>query len=115
MFGVGAAGIGFFAAFWSWVGFEMAPNYAEEARNPKKMMAYAIYISCIGLGVFYTFWSWMLVSAYGGSKDQWPWAVATQYSGGVDAAEVSRGRGAAGRQLRQRLLPGRTGVRGRRH
>jgi hypothetical protein len=30
---------------WSWVGFEMAPNYAEEARNPKKMMAYAIYIS----------------------------------------------------------------------
>jgi amino acid transporter len=44
--GVGgaAAGVGFFAAFWSWVGFEMAPNYAEEARNPKKMMAYAIYI-----------------------------------------------------------------------
>ncbi|MDQ3995059.1 MAG: APC family permease [Actinomycetota bacterium] len=79
VFGAGAAGIGFFAAFWSWVGFEMAPNYAEEARNPKKMMAYAIYISCIGLGVLYTFWSWMLVSAYGSSKDQWPWAVATQY------------------------------------
>ena len=39
VFGVGAAGIGFFAAFWSWVGFEMAPNYAEESRNPKKMMA----------------------------------------------------------------------------
>jgi amino acid transporter len=88
VFGAGAAGIGFFAAFWSWVGFEMAPNYAEEARNPKKMMAYAIYISCIGLGVCYTFWSWMLVSAYGGSEDQWPWAVAAQYSGGVDAAEV---------------------------
>jgi amino acid transporter len=51
-------------------------------------MAYAIYISCIGLGVFYTFWSWMLVSAYGGSNDQWPWAVAAQYSGGVEAAEV---------------------------
>jgi amino acid transporter len=88
VFGAGAAGIGFFAAFWSWVGFEMAPNYAEEARNPKKMMAYAIYISCIGLGVMYTFWSWMLVSAYGGSNDQWPWAVAAQYSGGVEAAEV---------------------------
>jgi amino acid transporter len=79
VFGAGAAGVGFFAAYWSWVGFEMAPNYAEETRNPKKMMAYAIYISCIGLGIFYTFWSWMLISAYGSSKDQWPWAVATQY------------------------------------
>jgi len=51
VFGASAAGVGFFGAYWSWVGFEMAPNYAEEARNPKKMMAYAIYISCIGLGV----------------------------------------------------------------
>ncbi len=50
VFGVGLAGVGFFACFWSWVGFEMAPNYAEESRNPKKMMAAAIYISCIGLG-----------------------------------------------------------------
>ncbi|HEY7197023.1 MAG TPA: APC family permease [Gaiellaceae bacterium] len=88
VFGAGAAGVGFFAAFWSWVGFEMAPNYAEEARNPKKMMAYAIYISCIGLGVFYTFWSWMLISAYGSSNDQWPWAVATQYGLGEAPASV---------------------------
>jgi len=83
--GVGgaAAGVGFFAAFWSWVGFETAPNYAEEARNPKKMMAYAIYIACIGLGVVYTFWSWMLVSAYGSSKNQALWAVAAQL--GIDS------------------------------
>ena len=79
VFGASAAGVGFFAAYWSWIGFEMAPNYAEEARNPKKMMAYAIYISCIGLGILYTFWSWMLISAYGSSKDQWPWAVSQQY------------------------------------
>jgi amino acid transporter len=79
VFGASAAGVGFFGAYWSWVGFEMAPNYAEEAKNPKKMMAYATYISCIGLGVVYTFWSWMLVTAYGSSKNQWPWAVATQY------------------------------------
>jgi amino acid transporter len=79
VFGASAAGVGFFAAYWSWIGFEMAPNYAEEARNPKKMMAYAIYISCIGLGVLYTFWSWMLISAYGSSNDQWPWAVSQQY------------------------------------
>lgn len=89
VFGASAAGVGFFGAFWSWVGFEMAPNYAEEARNPKKMMAYAIYISCIGLGVVYTFWSWMLVSSYGSSKDQWPWAVSTQY--GIKTAPASVG------------------------
>ncbi len=89
VFGVSAAGVGFFGAYWSWVGFEMAPNYAEEAKNPKKMMAYAIYISCIGLGVVYTFWSWMLVSAYGSSKDQWPWAVSTQY--GIKNAPASVG------------------------
>jgi amino acid transporter len=89
VFGAAAAGVGFFGAYWSWVGFEMAPNYAEEARNPKKMMAYAIYISCIGLGIVYTFWSWMLVSAYGSSKDQWPWAVSTQY--GIKNAPASVG------------------------
>ena len=32
----GAIGIGLFFAFWSWVGFEMAPNYGEESRDPKK-------------------------------------------------------------------------------
>jgi amino acid transporter len=89
VFGASAAGVGFFAAYWSWIGFEMAPNYAEEARNPKKMMAYAIYISCIGLGVLYTFWSWMLISAYGSSKDQWPWAVSQQY--GIADAPASVG------------------------
>ena len=26
----GAAAVGIFMAFWSWVGFEMAPNYAEK-------------------------------------------------------------------------------------
>lgn len=88
VFGASAAGVGFFAAFWSWVGFEMAPNYAEEARNPKKMMAYAIYISAIGLGIFYTFWSWMLISAYGSTNDEWVWAVASQYLGGPEAAGV---------------------------
>ncbi len=76
--GGAAAGVGFFAAFWSWVGFEMAPNYAEEARNPKKMMAYAIYISCVGLGILYTFITWMLAISYGGEKSLW--AVAAQYA-----------------------------------
>jgi amino acid transporter len=64
--GLGAlAGIAFFGAFWSWVGFEMAPNYAEESRNPKKLMASATYISVVGLGVLYTFTCWMFVAGWG--------------------------------------------------
>ncbi|MFT3732004.1 MAG: APC family permease [Hyphomicrobium sp.] len=31
----GAAAVGVFMAFWSWVGFEMAPNYAEEFGRSK--------------------------------------------------------------------------------
>jgi amino acid transporter len=88
VFGASAAGVGFFGAYWSWVGFEMAPNYAEETRNPKKMMAYATYLSVIGLAIVYTFWAWMLVASYGGSKDQWPWAVHQLYTGAAAPARV---------------------------
>src|SRR5215470_7573288 len=49
----GVIGIGLFFAFWSWVGFEMAPNYGEESRAPKKIVPRAMYISVIGLGIFY--------------------------------------------------------------
>ncbi len=54
----GAFGIGLFFAFWSWVGFEMAPNYGEESKDPKRIVPMAMYISVIGLGVFYTLTSW---------------------------------------------------------
>lgn len=60
----GAIGIGLFFAFWSWVGFEMAPNYAEESRDPKRIVPRALYISVIGLGVFYTLTSWASLSGY---------------------------------------------------
>ena len=30
-----AAGVGLFLAFWSWVGFEAIPNYAEESQEPE--------------------------------------------------------------------------------
>jgi len=36
-FGSAAVGVALFAAFWSWVGFEMAPNYAEESRDPRRI------------------------------------------------------------------------------
>ena len=47
--GASATGIALFGAFWSWVGFEMAPNYAEESKEPKRIMAPATYISVIDL------------------------------------------------------------------
>jgi len=60
----GAAGIGIFFAFWSWVGFEMAPNYGEESKDPKRNVGRAMYISVIGLGIFYVLTSWAGVSGY---------------------------------------------------
>lgn len=60
----GAAGIGIFFAFWSWVGWEMAPNYGEESKNPKRNVPRALYISVIGLGIFYTLTSWAGISGY---------------------------------------------------
>ena len=60
----GAAAVGIFMAFWSWVGFEMAPNYAEESENPKRTIPLSLYLSVIGLGLFYTLTSWCAVAAY---------------------------------------------------
>jgi amino acid transporter len=60
----GAAGIGLFFAFWSWVGFEMAPNYAEESKDPKRIVPLSMYISVVGLGIFYTLVSWAALSGY---------------------------------------------------
>ena len=34
-FGAATVGVGIFGAFWSWIGFEMAPNYAEESQGPE--------------------------------------------------------------------------------
>jgi amino acid transporter len=60
----GAVAVGIFMAFWSWVGFEMAPNYAEESRDPKSTIPLSLYISVVGLGIFYIIVSWAAVSAY---------------------------------------------------
>lgn len=60
----GAAAVGVFMAFWSWVGFEMAPNYAEESVDPKHIVPRSLYYSVIGLGVFYIITSWCAISAY---------------------------------------------------
>lgn len=83
-FGAGAVGIALFGAFWSWVGFEMAPNYAEESKDPKRIAAIAMYTSVIGLGILYVFISWMFVTGWGqqGAAD----AVAAQYNGDIASA-----------------------------
>jgi amino acid transporter len=60
----GAAGVGLFLAFWSWVGFEAAPNYAEESRNPVRNVPRATLISVIGLGILYVITSFAFVSAF---------------------------------------------------
>ncbi|WP_423416282.1 APC family permease [Hyphomicrobium sp. B1] len=60
----GAAAVGVFMAFWSWVGFEMAPNYAEESVNPKHIIPRSLYYSVIGLGIFYIITSWCAIAAY---------------------------------------------------
>ena len=60
----GAIGVGLFFAFWSWVGFEMAPNYGEESKDPKRNVPRALYISVIGLGIFYILTSWAPFAAY---------------------------------------------------
>ncbi len=60
-----AFGLGIFIAFWSWVGFEAAPNYAEESRNPSRTIPIAVYVSCVFVGVLYTLASWASVSSYG--------------------------------------------------
>ena len=43
----------------------MAPNYAEESRDPHKIAKTATYGSVIGLGVFYIFISYAFVTGWG--------------------------------------------------
>jgi amino acid transporter len=59
-----AAGVGLFLAFWSWVGFEAIPNYAEESREPRKIIPRATLISVVGLGIGYVITSLAFVSAF---------------------------------------------------
>ena len=58
-----------FFAFWSWVGFEAAPNYAEEAKDPVRVIPIALIFSCVAVGTLYTFMSWAIVSVYGTNVD----------------------------------------------
>lgn len=64
----GAAAIGIFFAFWSWVGYETTAVYGEESKDPKRIVPRATLFAVVGLGLFYTFMSWMVVVGQGKSK-----------------------------------------------
>jgi amino acid transporter len=83
-FGAAAPGIALFGAFWSFVGFEMAPNYGEETRAPRRVFSRATYATVIGLGALYTFASYAFVIGYG--PDNVGKGVAAQFNGDVASA-----------------------------
>lgn len=64
----GAAGIGLFFAFWSWVGFESTAMYGEESRNPKKIIPRATMLAVVGIGIFYVLVSWLAIVGTGPDK-----------------------------------------------
>jgi amino acid transporter len=64
-FGAAAPGIALFGAFWSWVGFEMAPNYGEESRRPRKIFAWATFGTLLALGALYILASFAFTIGWG--------------------------------------------------
>jgi amino acid transporter len=84
VFGTAAVGVALFGAFWSWVGFEMAPNYAEESRDPARVGRRAMYTTVIGLGVVYTLVSFCFVNGWGVAEVSQ--AVKAQFEGTYDSA-----------------------------
>jgi amino acid transporter len=63
--GAPALGIGFFLAFWSWIGFETTTIYSEETADPKKSVPRATYIAVIALGIFYALTAYAGVMGFG--------------------------------------------------
>ncbi|MCZ7497374.1 APC family permease [Agrobacterium rhizogenes] len=60
-----AVGIGFFLAFWSWIGFETTAIYGEETMDPKRAVPRATYIAVLTLGLFYTFTAYAGIVGFG--------------------------------------------------
>ncbi len=61
----GAAALGLFFAFWSWIGFETTAVYGEESKNPRKIVPQATLFAVVALGLFYSFVSWMVIAGNG--------------------------------------------------
>jgi amino acid transporter len=63
----GAPGVALMFAVASMFGFEATAIYGEEAREPRKTVPRATYLSVAVITGFFAFTSWMLVSAHGAS------------------------------------------------
>jgi amino acid transporter len=61
----GSLGVALMFAHASFIGFEGTAIYGEEARNPKKTVPRATYISVIFMGAFYAVTAWLIVNAIG--------------------------------------------------
>ncbi|UUU29401.1 APC family permease [Streptomyces sp. CA-210063] len=64
----GAPGVALMFAVASMFGFEATAIYGEEAREPRRTVPRATYLSVVVVTVFFAFISWMLVSAHGASN-----------------------------------------------
>lgn len=74
-----AVGIGFFLAFWSWIGFETTAIYGEETMDPKKSVPRATYIAVLALGIFYTFAAYSGTVGFGSESPEQAGALIDQY------------------------------------
>ncbi|GKQ37346.1 amino acid permease [Streptomyces sp. A012304] len=64
----GAPGVALMFAVASMFGFEATAIYGEEAREPRKTVPRATYLSVAVITGFFAFTSWMLISAHGASR-----------------------------------------------
>lgn len=71
--------LGFFFAFWSWIGFQATAIYGEETVDPKKSVPRATFIGVTTLGVFYTFISYAAVVGFGVNASTAAVDLAVQY------------------------------------
>ncbi|MFF8908778.1 APC family permease [Streptomyces olivaceoviridis] len=63
-------GVSVMFAFASFIGFESAGLYGEEARNPGRSVPRATVIAVVVVAAFYAFTSWVTVGAVGASRVQ---------------------------------------------
>ncbi len=64
----GTPSIALLFCFACFMGFEASTIYAEEAKNPRRTVPMATYISVVVIGVFYAFSSWCMVMAAGAGQ-----------------------------------------------
>lgn len=65
---VSGVGVALMFASISFIGFESAAQYGEEARNPRRSVPLATYASVLIIAVFYTVTSWVAVGDIGAGR-----------------------------------------------